>query len=194
MKKLLTVVSLCCLFLASCNMLSTQNLQAQRQPFTSVSVSSPTFTPKIGQRFAWYTPAVTWATANPIATNTAIEQSIIQTIEQELVARGYTMTVAPEEADFIIGMVITTDDYKGSKAFTQYFNLSAASTHKKTARALVGIFEQKYWGMTPPPSDALIWKADLETRILDDATPQNIKLDRAKALTARLMSGLPKGR
>ena len=194
MTRLLAVVLFSSLFLVSCNMPSTHSLHAERQPFRSVSVSNPLFAPTVGQRFAWYTPAVTWATTDPIAANSAIEQSIIQTIEKELTARGYTMSTAPEEADFIIGMVITTDDYKGSQAFTQYFNLSATSTHKKTARALVGIFEQKYWGAAPPPSDALIWKADLETRILDDATPKNIKIDRAKILTARLMSGLPHGK
>lgn len=196
MRKLLLISSLCCLFLASCATAPTPSTQAQRQSFTSVSVSNPVFAPQVGQRFAWYSPAVTWATTGPVSMNAAIEQSATQTIERELVARGYVMSQNPEDADYIIGMVITTGDHNDADTFTRYFNLSANLGNKdatQTARALIGVFDQKYWGMNPPPSNALIWKADLETQLLEDSTPTDVRLARVKTLTSQLMSSLPKG-
>ncbi|HEY7772354.1 MAG TPA: DUF4136 domain-containing protein [Marinagarivorans sp.] len=194
-KLFLTFLALC---LSAC-VQTPQTLPPEptRKSFTSISTQNTNFVPKAGQSFAWYSPPITWATTGPTYLNDDIEAAITTTVEQELANRGYVITQDSTAADFIIGMVLSTDDYNHANDFAQYFNLNANINSDGSApvvNAHIGVVDGRFANVNPPPSQALVWKADLETEILAPDTDKAIRIARAKTLTKRLLSSLPSGK
>ncbi len=193
----LSLLAFTALIVAACAQSPQSTPEPKGKSFTSVSTSSAEFSPKIGQRFAWYTPAITWATTGPIDLNTEMEVAITSTIEQELISRGYVVTQNSSAADFIIGLVITTNDFNKANDFAQYFNLNAnmhSEGSEPIVKALIGVVDGRFAGIMPPPPQALVWKADLETEIFERGTDKAVRLARAKSLTTRLLDSLPSGK
>lgn len=187
----------CLLIISACTQTTEVPTNQTRKTFTSISTGAADFAPKVGQSFAWYTPPITWATTGPTDLNNDIEAAIIETIEHELISRGFTISKDSKNSDYIIGMVLTTDDYNKAENFAQYFNLYAnLSTEgsEQVVKALIGVVDSKFAGITPPPVQALLWKADLETEILELGTEPAVRIARAKNLTVRLLDSLPKGK
>ncbi|BCD97286.1 DUF4136 domain-containing protein [Marinagarivorans cellulosilyticus] len=192
----LSFLAIAAFMLAACVQTPQPAPETKRKSFTSVSTSAADFAPKAGQRFAWYTPGVTWATTGPTELNAELEAVIKSTVRAELVNRGYVVTQDTAAADFIIGLVLTTNDYNHADDFAQYFNLNAnmrSEGSEPIVKALMGVVDGRFAGITPPPPQALVWKADLETEILEAGTEKAIRLARAKVLTSRLLDSLPKG-
>lgn len=193
-----SLIAIFILFLSAC-VQTPQTLPPEptRKSFTSISTQSADFAPKTGQSFAWYSPPITWATTGPTYLNDEIEAAIKATVEQELAIRGYVVTQDSSSADFIIGVVLATNDYNHADDFAQYFNLNAninSDGEEPVVNAHIGVVDGTFAGINPPPPQALIWKADLETEILAPDTDKAIRIARAETLTKRLLSSLPSGR
>ena len=193
----LSLLFITALLVTACAQSPQSTPEPKGRSFTSVSTSSAEFTPKIGQRFAWYTPAITWATTGPTDLNADMEAAIQSRAEQELINRGYVVTQDSSAADFIIGLVITTHDYNQANDFARYFNLSAnmhSESSEPIVKAYIGVVDGRFADIIPPPPQALVWKADLETEILEGGTDKAVRLARARTLTSRLLDSLPIGK
>jgi len=183
------------LTLGACMSKQEAHLRDARQ-FSEISVLKSEFQPRPGDTFAWYAPLILSSAA--IEPTPELRQMLMQLVEEELRKKGYQVLADQAEADYIIGAAIVDPEDEASETLRNFFRLFP-SVHKSHTRlpnsmALIAVIRPEdvnRIGQVPDGSSIALWRAAIAAFVLGDTVSPEVRTERYRTLTAKLMHTLP---
>lgn len=174
-------------------------MQRDARQFSEVAVTSGDFNPKQGDKIAWFAPII-WS-SEALPQTPALRLMLTQLVEEQLVAKGYQVVADISAADYVIGAAIVDRDNRGGETLRNFFRLFPSLNKSQTglpeSMALIGIIRPEdvgRIGQIPDGSSIALWRAAIATFVLGERVAEEVRVERFKALAARLMRSLPAGR
>ena len=185
------------LILTGCASQEKKMARKEAKAVATVSVASTLFRPHEGQQFAWYSPII-WAGDFEGADTEVLGKTMVNAVEHELERRGYRMTEASSQADYIIGAVVMNGGQSSTQTLSEFFHafpgLDDSAQGLDAAIALIGVVEKEnshVLGAKPVDQKVILWRSALEAYLLGDTVTLKRRKKRVQTLVKKLMISFP---
>ncbi|NKB34887.1 MAG: hypothetical protein GKR91_17465 [Pseudomonadales bacterium] len=161
--------------------------------FSAVTRIDPNFNPERGSQLVWFSDLIVQDSSAGLQA-TAQQVSVIQgTIESQLMRKYYRFTENRDDADYMVAAALVMDDSVQSQEITdlvQIFpGLANAFNDLESGTLLVVITAP-----TDPRTAPLLWRGAIQAYTVGEALPDQMRLDRLRSFTARLIDAVPEAR
>jgi len=179
---LLVVANLC---LVSC----ASSISKDAGRFSAVSLSNPSFKPRAGEQFAWYTDVFVNSAKSRITDSEQSKKLIADLVSKSITGAGYKVTQNILEADYLVSaMVVLGDDNNEHAApYFKVFPQIADSVNDYESGTLL-ITISRHSGQHA----RLMWEGAIQAYILGEELTEEQRAKRLKRIVNRLMETLPR--
>lgn len=182
--------------LSACSHQSVSRVNSDANTYSSISVAMPDFKPQQGQSFAWYSSPL-WSSDVMASEYPGLQNLLQQSINNELLSKGYKITQDKTQASYIIGVALITQGGDRNASMNDFFNIfpglpkSAAGFDKGVIAVGVVDASRQSSADTTPSSNDLLWRSALEAFILENVNDTQQQTARVAQLTTVLLQRFP---
>ncbi len=193
-KKILLGFLLGLIFLSGCS--NQAKLEQDAHEYSEITVTHANFAPKLGETIAWHGP-ILWST-NAIKNDANTQAFLKQLVNSELRDKGFRLIEDEKQADYIISAAVVNVSDPHSDQIIDFFRLFPDIRESKSgldsAEALIGIIRRDDIELalaSEGGANFALWRSSVIAFVLGEKVDAEVREQRYRFLTKKLMSRLP---
>ena len=177
-----------CIVLPSCSLNTNPDITKDAGTFSAVTVGNPSFKPKVGDSFAWYSEVFVDDELSETKINNEEKMIIAKHISDSIVESGYTIAPDTHNAAYLISAMIVMGDRNIQKVapfFKAYPQVAKSVNHYEDGTLLVSISQ------LTDTSVSIMWEGAIQAYVIGDDLTDEQRAKRLEHIIKRLMTTLP---